>query len=236
MTALKNQLTIVIPCKNEGLNITRTLRYLNKQQDIHNTKVIIADSSDDNGYTKRSIYGECDKNIDIQIIPGGYPAIARNNGAELSKTKYILFLDADMFITKNDLLRIVVNEMEKHNLDLLTTKIRTTNGEFDYVYRIFDIIQFFIKFTTPFAVGGFMLFNKEAFDKHKFNSEDKISEDYHLSSKISPKKFRISNHKIYTLSRRFKNKGVWYMVKLMIRAYLNKNNNKFFETEYDYWK
>jgi len=156
MTTLKDLLTIVIPCKNEGLNITRTLRCINKQQDIHGTKIIIADSSDDGGYTKRCIYSECDKNTDIQIIPGGYPAVARNKGAEIVQTKYILFLDADMFIYKDNLLRILIDKIEKHSLDLITTKIRTTDGSFNNVYRVFDIVQFLIQFTTPFAVGGFM--------------------------------------------------------------------------------
>ena len=55
---------------------------------------------------------------------------------------------------------------------------------------MFDIIQWFTAFSRPFALGGFMLFKTETFNKlGGFNEEDKIAEDYHLSSKIKPNRF-----------------------------------------------
>jgi glycosyltransferase involved in cell wall biosynthesis len=231
---MKENLTIVIPCKNEGLTIKRCLSHLNKQEGIKGTRIIISDSSNDDGYTRKCILSECDKNTQIEIVKGGFPSIARNNGAKLATTKYILFLDADMFIDNENLLTILLAKMK--GKDLLTTRIRTTDGSYDHIYKIFDLIQFFIKFSTPFAVGGFMLFSKEAFDRlGGFNPEDKFAEDYHLSSRISPEKFYIDNHAVYTLPRRFKNKGVRYMSNLMLKTYLHKNDDEFFKKEYGYW-
>ena len=195
-----------------------------------------ADNSNDKWFTFHCIEDAVDDNLSVEIIHGGYPAIARNNGAKRVDTKYILFLDADMFIKDPNLIKRLLIKMEKNDLHLLTVKTRTEDGKFNNVYRAFDLIQFLIKFTTPFAVGGFMLFKKKTFDElGGFNINDKFAEDYHLSSKVNPKKFHIDKSIVYTLSRRFKNKGVWYMTKLMIKTFLNKNNDKFFEKEYGYW-
>jgi len=236
-TLIKNSLTIVIPCKNEGLTIKKTLSLLNQQIGIKGTKVIVSDSSDDKWFTFNCIESEYNKNICIEIIHGGYPSIARNNGVLRTNTKYVLFLDADIFIKDENLIDDLLNKMTKKNFHLLTTKIRTEDGDFDYIYKVFDVIQFCIQFSTPFAVGGFMMFNKDVFDElGGFNIKDKFAEDYHLSSKIRPKKFYIDNRVVYTLSRRFKNKGVFYMAKLMVKTYLNQKNDKFFTKEYGYWE
>ena len=43
---LKDRLTIVIPCKNEGVNIYECLGFISKQRGIAGTRVIISDNSD----------------------------------------------------------------------------------------------------------------------------------------------------------------------------------------------
>ena len=102
---------------------------------------------------------------------------------------------------------------------------------------MFNIIQWISSKTKPFAVGGFMLFKTSTFKKlGGFNEEDKIAEDYHLSSKIKPKKFKIINRHVYTPSRRFENKGVWYMIKLAWSSWVNRNNDDWFKEDYNYWQ
>lgn len=41
---------------------------------------------------------------------------------------------------------------------------------------------------------------------------------------------------IFTSPRRFDNKGVFYMMKLMIKSYFNRNNKEFFSNDNTYWK
>jgi hypothetical protein len=104
------------------------------------------------------------------------------------------------------------------------------------MYRLFDITQWFTSRTNPFAVGGFMLFKTETFNKlGGFNQEDKIAEDYHLSQKIKPSKFKILNRFVYTSPRRFDNKGVGYMIKLAWSSWLNRNNENWYKQDYGYW-
>ena len=81
-----------------------------------------------------------------------------------------------------------------------------------------------------------MLFNSEYFKElGQFNEEDKFAEDFHLSSKIPPELFKVVNKKIYTTDRRFKKKGLFYMVKVAILSIMNKNNPAFFKYDHNYW-
>ena len=232
---LSKFLTIVIPCKNESKTIDTTLTLLNFQDNIDNVKVIVSDSSDD-GTTYQLESRNQDK-FNLKIIEGGLPSKARNNGAWMVKTPYVLFMDSDMFLLDRSLLIDTIKEMKLHNLDLLTTKVRTTNGKYNYVFKTFDLIQKISKRISPFCLGGFMLFKLDTFDKlGGFDEQVQVSEDYLLSKQIKPKKFKILNRTIFTLPRRFDNKGIFYMLKLMVKSYINRNNKEFFLKNNTYWK
>ena len=231
---MNKELTIVIPCKNEGSLIVETLIFILGQTDKF--RIIVADSSTE----KESInllkeFQEKHKE-QITIVDGGLPSVARNKGAELVDTPYVLFLDADIHIRQNELIVNCIKEMIVGGYELLTCKFKTIDGKFDWIYKIFNVVQLFSSKTTPFALGGFMLFKTETFNKlGRFNNEDKIAEDYHLSSKIAPSKFRVENLFVYTPSRRFEKKGVYWMIKLLIVCWWNRNNDNFYKKSYGYW-
>lgn len=232
---LSKFLTIVIPCKNESKTIDATLSLLNFQDNIDNVNVIISDSSTDE--TTYQLESRTNDMFDLKIIEGGLPAKARNNGARYVKTPYVLFMDSDMYLLDPTLLTTVTTMMLQGGIDLLTTKIRTTNGKYNYVFRTFDFIQKISKFISPFCLGGFMLFKTNTFNELKgFDEEAKVAEDYLLSKQIKPKRFKIINTTVFTPPRRFDNKGVMYMLKLMVKSFLNRNNKQFFSDDNTYWK
>jgi glycosyltransferase involved in cell wall biosynthesis len=231
-----NQFTIVIPCKNEGINIYDCLGFICKQKGIGNTRVIIADSSDD----KESLYWlykaktDFKYSLNIEIIKGGYPAKARLKGSKLVDTPYILFLDADVMLLDNKLFYNILG----FNLDLLTVPFQTEKG-WNWVFRIFDLFQnLSIKLGTPFAVGGFQYWNTQKYWELGGYKEDELfAEDYSLSSKVKPKKFWIHrSNGVFTSARRFKKKGIGYMFWIMIKSYINRNNPEFFKHHHNYWK
>jgi len=231
-----NQFTIVIPCKNEGINIYDCLGFICKQKGIGNTRVIIADSSDD----KESLHWLYKAKIDfkyslnIEIIKGGYPAKARLKGSKLVDTPYILFLDADIMLLHDKLLYNILS----FNLDLLTVPFVTEKG-WNWVFRIFDIFQnLSVKLGTPFAVGGFQYWNTQTYWKlGGYKADELFAEDYSLSSKVKPHRFQIYKTKsIFTSARRFKKKGIGYMFWIMIKSYINRNNPEFFKHHHNYWK
>lgn len=232
---IKDLLTVVIPCKNEKENIKNILYCLNNQNNSKDLLVVVADISDDFS-TIHYINSEKNKNIDITIIEGGYPSYGRQQGAMRSKTPYTLFLDSDMVIEDKNFLKNIINEIDNKNGLLLTCKVRTVDNQYNNVYKIFDIIQKLHRITGPFALGGIMLFDtNEYFRLGGFNPNDKFAEDYNLSKKVDSKRFLISNNIIKTSSRRFKSKGIWFMTKLMFLSFLNRNNQKFFESTHSYW-
>ena len=145
-----------------------------------------------------------------------------------------MFLDADIYI-QLDTIYFCLQTAIQGNYDLVTCKFKT-DKPYRWVFKLFYFIQC-ISYLRPFALGGFMLFKKDTFNKlGGFNENVVVGEDYELSSKIKPKKFKITNHHIYTPARRFKNKGVWYMIKLMFNCWINRNNIQYFKNDHNYWK
>lgn len=231
---IKELLTIVIPCKNEEELILLTLGLLNKQKNIHGTRIIISDSSDDN--TRNLISNKKFDNLKVEIIEGGFPSKARNNGALISETPYILFLDADMFLTDTNTIEKSLSFIVENSLSLVTSKFRT-QGKYFYVFPIFEFFRNWFLHHSVCAVGGFMLFDREIFlELGGFDPNYLFAEDYALSNKINYKDFGVVDTKIYTTDRRFKKKGLFYMTKMMILSVLNSNNPKFFQHHHNYWK
>ena len=237
---LSDLLTIVIPCKNEKEIISKTLDLLNHQTNIRGVQVIVCDSSDD-GYTnlvlrEKSEYSLNEYNFKLTITNGGLPSRARNNGFKMVKTPYVLFMDADIFLLDSEILKNVVSKIKNENLDLVSVRFRTDNGDYNYVYKVFDVLQKLSMLISPFCLGGFMLTKSSKFKEiGGFDEEVKVAEDYVYSKQIKSNMFKIHNAFVYTPPRRFHNKGLWYMTKLMIGSVLNKNNKEYFKDSKSYW-
>jgi len=231
---LKDKVTVVIPCKNESKGLYTCIDYLSKQTNIEGTKVIIADVS----YETLSINwlhkAKKDfKQLDIKIIKGGYPSKARLEGSKLVETPYILFLDADIFLTKSDIIEKCLQVKKS-----LVTVPFYTDKPYRWVFRTFDIFQNLSTIMgTPFAVGGFQLWNRKTYWEIGGYKEDELfAEDYSISHLINKKDFKILKIKgTYTSARRFEKKGILWMFRIMIISYFNRNNPEFFKHHHNYW-
>jgi hypothetical protein len=230
---MKDQITIVIPSKNEKDNIYECVSNISKQSGIAGTKVIIADVSDEAESlvwlyrTER----EYKNSLDIEIIDGGFPAKGRLEGSKLVTTPYILFLDADIMLQDKSAL----SECLAYNTDLVTVPFQTEKG-FNWIFRLFDFQQQLSNWLgTPFAIGGFQLWKTEAYWKTGGYDETHLfAEDYWVSQRAEIMK--IHNTKgVWTSARRFKNKGFFYMFLLSIKCYINRNNTSFFQKHHNYW-
>lgn len=236
---MKEKLTIIIPSKNESDTLYSCLQFLYNQTDIDGVRVIVADISDE-PYSVGILYKarrEFNDILNIEIIKGGFPAYARLAGSKLANTPYILFLDADVMLTNYDLLSNIFKKLETNKIELLTTPFKTTT-RWDWVFRIFDIFQWLsVKIKTPFAVGGFQLWDRQAYWKAGGYVKDELfAEDYSISSKANPKNFHIhKTNGVWTSPRRFESKGVMYMISLMIQSYINRKNPQFFKQHHNYW-
>ena len=232
---IKDKLTIVIPSKNEGVTLYECVCYIAGQHDIEGTRVIISDVSDDTlslKYIKNAIT-DFKYTLNLEVIKGGYPAEGRLNGSKLVKTPYMLFLDSDIMLTHRNIIR----DVTQYDMDLITVPF-VTDVKWDWVFRMFDLFQWISTLLgTPFAVGGFQLWKTETYWKlGGYNKDEIFAEDYSLSQKVNPKNFKIHNTEfVYTSPRRFQKKGVFWMFKIMIKSYLNRNNPEFFTKSHGYW-
>lgn len=237
---IKNKVTIVIPSFNEELYIERTLLGIIKQRSIYGTRVIVADNHSTDKTRKivevmSAIHRE---HIDIELIDGGPVGVARNNGAKLATTKYILFVDADVEFTSPDTIHDTLIEMEKHNLYLLTCRLKSYGKDFRtrLLFIVWNILNKFMSETSPFAIGTYFFTRKDMFEKYgMFDETLNNSEDYALSKHYHPKRFRISKHFIGQDDRRFKKIGYIGMVVLIIKGFINRNNLEFFKKDIGYW-
>ena len=228
MMNLSNNITLVVPCKNEENYIHHLLDAL-RLQDIGNTRIIIADCSTDN---TRQVIKDNSSSLNVEIIDGGPVSIAKNNGAKLVATPYILFIDADVRFFKDTVIKDVVNKIESNNLDLIGLNLKCYDNDIRAIigFTIFNVINHILKYFSPFAIGAFMLTRRDRFEEYGgFPEKTVTSEDYFLSRMYSPKKFKIVNHYFGQDSRRFKKMGYFGMATYLIKNFINRNNKAYWD-------
>ena len=228
-TKLSDKITIVVPCKNEENYIAYLLTHLRNQM-IGSTRIIIADCSTDN---TRQVIQATKGDLNIEIIDGGPVSFAKNNGARLVTTPYILFIDADVRFFKDSVIRDSVSEIESKNLDLIGLNIKCYDHDKRAVigFAVFNGINRVLKHFSPFAVGAFMLTRRDRFEEFGgFPEKMSTSEDYFLSRKYSPKKFSIVKHYFGQDSRRFKKMGYFGMASYLVKNFVNRNNKQYWDS------
>jgi len=228
-TTISDKITIVVPCKNEENYIAHLLMHL-RQQSIGDTRIIIADCSTDN---TREVIEIMKGELNVEIIDGGPVSLAKNNGAQLVTTPYILFIDADVRFFKDTVIHDAVNLIERKNLDLIGLNIKCYDKDLraKIGFTAFNLINHALKHFSPFAVGAFMLTRRDRFEEFGgFPEQMSTSEDFFLSRKYSPKKFKIVKHHFGQDSRRFKKMGYMGMAKYLVKNFVNRNNKKYWDS------
>lgn len=225
---LSDTITIVVPCKNEEMYIHHLLDSL-RSQNIGDTRIIIADCSTDN---TRQVIHDNSFELNVEIIEGGPVSVAKNNGARLVNTPYILFIDADVRFFKYNVVRDAVDKIELMNLDLVGLNIKCYDRDprAKIGFAIFNTINHALKYFSPFAVGAFMLTRRDRFEEYGgFPENFSTSEDYFLSRKYNPRKFRIIRHHLGQDSRRFKKMGYLGMARYLVKNFVNRNNKAYWD-------
>jgi glycosyltransferase involved in cell wall biosynthesis len=225
---IKDKITIVVPCKNEESYIHHLLDSL-KHQEVGDTRIIIADCSTDN---TRQVIRENSQGLNVEVIQGGPVSLAKNNGARLATTPYILFIDSDVCFFKPNVIHDAIAAMEEHDLDLIGLNIKCYDDDRVAAigFMIFNVINNILKYFSPFAVGAFMLTRRDRFEEYRGFPENFLtSEDFFLSRMYNPKKFRILNHYFGQDSRRFKKMGYFGMAWYLIKNFINRNNQSYWD-------
>lgn len=130
-------LSIVIPTRNEEKYLPRLL-YSIERQDLYreegNIEVIVADDfSKDNTREIACAFG-------CNIVGGGFPDTARNNGAGVANSNLLLFLDADTLLPRENFLRRALREINSKGADVagaLLKPTRTTSPRENFLHEAF---------------------------------------------------------------------------------------------------
>ena len=225
---ISDKITIVVPCKNEENYINHLLDAL-RDQNIGTTRIIIADCSTD---STREVIQATKGMLNVEIIEGGPVSQAKNRGARLVSTPYILFIDADVRFFKPTVIEDAVNLIDTKNLDLIGLNIKCYDNDLRarIGFTAFNLINNVLKHVSPFAVGAFMLTRRQRFEElGGFPEQMSTSEDFFLSRKYSPRKFRIIRHHFGQDSRRFRKMGYMGMATYLVKNYMNRNNKAYWD-------
>lgn len=234
-----NDLTIVIPAKNEAKLIPQLLTSLTTQDYsmMPSTRVLVADASSTDG-TPEIVMSFRDR-LNVSIVPGGLPSAGRNRGANLAETRYILFMDADIQPASQSLIRHAMELAQRKQLHCVTTNIfcRGANLSDQLFYLTNNLFQHLSRIHKPFSTGMFMLFDRQRFTELRgFNEQVHFAEDYLLSQQVARNKFGIVRDGIYTTNRRLTRMGRARVARLFFATAFNYWNERFFLRDHKYWQ
>jgi len=200
------------------------------------TRVLVADANSTDA-TRDVVLNFRDR-LNVSIIPGGMPSVGRNQGAAQADSDYVLFLDADIELADNSLIRRCVERAKSGQLHCVTTNIICRGGSWvDKVfYAVNDIFQYMSYLHRPFATGMFMFFDRRKFwQLGGFHEQIHFAEDYKLSQQVERKRFAVVRGGVYTTNRRFKKMGHLRVGWLFLKTAMNYWNEKYFLRDHKYW-
>jgi glycosyltransferase involved in cell wall biosynthesis len=234
---MKNELTVIIPCKNEESYIYRTLESIAKQINYKGVRIIVADNfSTDN--TKSEISRACTEfDLNLEIVEGGPVSIARNNGASYATTPYIVFIDADTILLDTRIFSFSMFLSKELNYKLITCRTKSLSNSWrsKLIFRIFNFIQANL-LKSPFSTGVYFFTERDEFNRlGGFDELVTQSEDYLLSKKYDRKDFTILKQYVGQDDRRFKKMGYIGFLKLIIKNYINRKDLSYFRKNTNYW-
>jgi glycosyltransferase involved in cell wall biosynthesis len=225
-------ISIIIPVYNEEQYIVKLLESI-KKQDYPKIEIIIADADS----TDKSVEKALEYNA--VVVPGGTPALGRNNGAMIAKGEYLMFIDADVILPEK-FISNAVNSFDNKYYEIATFKfLPLSDLKIDEL--IFKVTNIIIKLSEkfhPLAPGFAIMCTKRIFRKvNGFNEDLKLGEDHDFVEKSSKfAKFGVIEDVNLNVSiRRFEKEGRMNLVKKYINAELFRSiKGKITDDKFDY--
>ena len=131
-------LSVIIPMYNCGPVIVRCMDSIDYQDcEI----LVVNDGSKDNGAEIVEQFAANHHNVRLINKRNGGVSSARNLGIENARGKYIVFVDADDYLSKDGLKRMI-DLAEKHQADIVKYKIHSLNHDAPCVYNSLKDFEF----------------------------------------------------------------------------------------------
>ena len=169
--------TVIIPVYNVGQYLSRCIQSVINQSYNNMEIILIDDGSTDNSGMICDNYKNIDNRIKVIHKKNQGVSVARNIGLDISKGYYISFIDADDYIEK-DMIEKLVTSIETAQSDMAICNYyynKTTNLE-----NIMHVTTVMEKILSKEYFRGFVwnkLYKREMIDKIRFNDKIYIAED-----------------------------------------------------------
>lgn len=126
--------SIIVPVYNTEDYLDKCMNSILNQTYKNIEVIIIDDGSTDNSYRRLQEFQTKDKRIILLQQKNFGQGVARNKGIEISKGKYICFVDSDDRITEN-MVEEMVQEIEKTNSDFSSFLIAFEDSKSQKIYK-----------------------------------------------------------------------------------------------------
>lgn len=193
--------TVIVPAFNEQGRIKRTVEsLLNLNYPRHLLEIILVDDgSKDNTLNEMKEY-ESNKQIRISSKKNGGKASALNLGIKEAKGEIVVSLDADSFVDKNALMRMV-GYFKNPNVMAVTPSMKVWNPKsiwqkvqfFEYMFGIFLRKAASFMGCIHVTPGPFSAYRKSFFQKYGGYKEGNLTEDIEVALRIQSNHFLIEN-------------------------------------------
>ena len=183
---MQNELvSIIVPIYNAEKYLARCIESLTKQTYENIEIILINDGSKDNSLAICNEYKAKDKRIVVIDQENSGVGKTRNKGIDVSKGKYIVFVDSDDFANTN-LIEVLVNEAKKNNADYVLGSISLLKDDSSIGTASLDnnicnvkeyIENVLVKRTINYVCGApyAKLFSSDIIKKNNIRFNDKLT-------------------------------------------------------------
>lgn len=192
--------TVVVPAYNEEKTIEKTIKsLLNLNYPKNKLNIIVVDDgSVDNTYKVAKKYEK--NNIRVYTKENGGKGSALNYAIKRSRTELIGGLDADSFVTKNALKKMV-GYFNNPKVMAVTPSLKVYKPKnilqkiqmMEYLAGVFLRKIFAFLDSIHVTPGPFTIYRRRFLEKYGYFDEDNITEDIEIALRIQKHKFLIEN-------------------------------------------
>ncbi|MFA6446747.1 MAG: glycosyltransferase [Patescibacteria group bacterium] len=226
-------LSIVIPTKNEELNLPFLLESI-KTQEFTDYEIIVADAQSTDKTRAIAV------NFKARIIEGGKTTPGRNLGAAAALGQTLLFLDADVVLPNPKFLSDNLSEMERKHANVATCKVRplSENVVDKALHGFYNAYAIGTEKIMPHAPGFCIFAQKHAHDAiNGFDEALNFAEDHDYVQRAKKAGFKFSilrSHPIMVSVRRVERDGRLGTAVRYTKAEIHKLARGHYKNEKDY--
>ena len=218
--------SILIPAYNEEENIAKTIQSVQELEYSGKYEIIVIDDgSKDNTFKIASRIAKNDPRVRVITQENKGKAAAVNHGIRLSKGEFVATLDADSFVEKDALMKMI-GYLEDKRVVSVTPSMKVYEPKtvmqkiqkVEYLWGIFLRKIFSFMNALHVTPGPFSIYRKAFFEKYGGFDEHNLTEDTEIALRIQSHHYKIENSidaTVYTVSPKtfgelLKQRTRWY--------------------------